>query len=339
MQLPDTLEKLLAAAPGLHAGVLQTLTEFRPWLEHSQLPFFPEYTDHGPDHIEKVLQTANAIIKDEARAATTPADAAVLSISVLLHDSALHLSEASFLSLVYSGESRPISDLLGDEPWNSLWENFLAASRRLDAKQLVRLFGDPEPARRPPRNWEDWTYRDRVLIGDFIRRHHHRIAHEFAVFGVPSPPGNARLTVHLPEDLADLAGVIARSHGTPARASFDYLDAKFDRREFRGVHPVFLMVLLRVSDYLQVQSDRAPGQVLQVRQLRSPFSRGEWRTHHAVRDIRTTHEDPEAVFVQAMPEDVETFLKLRSLLGGLQAELDTSWAVLGEVYGRYKGPK
>jgi hypothetical protein len=26
---------------------------------------------------------------------------------------------------------------------------------------------------------------DRKLIGEFIRRHHPRLAHEFAVFGVP----------------------------------------------------------------------------------------------------------------------------------------------------------
>jgi molecular chaperone HtpG len=33
--------------------------------------------------------------------------------------------------------------------------------------------------------------------------------------------------------------------------------------------------------------------------------------------------------------DVHTYIRLKELLAGLQAELDTSWAVLGELYGRY----
>jgi hypothetical protein len=55
--------------------------------------------------------------------------------------------------------------------------------------------------------------RDRVLIGEFIRRHHARLAHEIALVGVPGPTGNAIQLNALPPDLADLAGLIARSHG------------------------------------------------------------------------------------------------------------------------------
>jgi hypothetical protein len=99
------------------------------------------------------------------------------------------------------------------------------------------------------------------------------------------------------------------------------------------------MVLLRISDYLQVEADRAPRQLLQVKRLWSPFSLGKWREHQAVRDIRTTHEDPEAIFVDALPLDVDRYLALKELLSGIQKELDDSWAVLGEVYGRWEGLK
>ena len=77
--------------------------------------------------------------------------------------------------------------------------------------------------------------------------------------------------------------------------------------------------------------------MLRVRQLRSPISQREWKAHAAIRDIRNTHDDPEAIFIDAAPEDVRTFLRLRQLLAGIQGELDASWAVLGEVYGRVKG--
>jgi molecular chaperone HtpG len=35
------------------------------------------------------------------------------------------------------------------------------------------------------------------------------------------------------------------------------------------------------------------------------------------------------------PNDIETFVRTQELLSGLQIELDTCWAVLGEVYGRH----
>jgi hypothetical protein len=134
--------------------------------------------------------------------------------------------------------------------------------------------------------------------------------------------------------MAALAGLVARSHGLPIRSCLSHL-AKYDVREYKGTHAVFLMALLRVADYLQVQAERAPEQVLRVRNLRSPVSQREWKTHEAVRDIRNTHEDPEAIFVDAAPRNVAIFLHLKRLLTGIQKELDASWAVLGEVYGRY----
>jgi hypothetical protein len=47
--------------------------------------------------------------------------------------------------------------------------------------------------------------------------------------------------------------------------------------------------------------------------------------------------DPEAVFIDVEPRKVErlqVLLRLKDWLGGIQNELDQTWAVLGEVYGR-----
>lgn len=41
------------------------------------------------------------------------------------------------------------------------------------------------------------------------------------------------------------------------RATFDYLTRYYDRREYRQIHAVFLMGILRVADYLQIQPERA----------------------------------------------------------------------------------
>lgn len=60
----------------------------------------------------------------------------------------------------------------------------------------------------------------------------------------------------------------------------------------------------------------------------------EWSVHHSIVEIRDHEGDAEAKFVVANPPDVRTFLRVQELLQGLQHDLDTSWAVLGEVYSR-----
>ena len=99
---------------------------------------------------------------------------------------------------------------------------------------------------------------------------------------------------------------------------------------------MYLMAIPRLSDYLQLQRDRAPWQRLLVSKLRSPLSIKEWQAHEAIRSMTFEDNDPEAVFVNVRPNDVGTFLKLRDLLDGLQLELDLSWAILGEVCVRHK---
>jgi len=337
MQIPSQLNELLERDHGLAGGVKATLAHFEPWLRRNSMPFFPEYTDHGIEHIEGVLRTAFSLIRDEARELLTPADATVLILSVLLHDVAMHLSKDGFLALVDPHQPRQLIAGFDDKPWSHLWQDFLGEASRFDARKLIELFGDPEPARRPPLDALQMTERDCLLIGEFVRRHHHRLGHEIARFGVPGPDtAGIQLTEIIP-DHADLAGLVARSHGIPVRASFDYLRGTYyNLRQCRDSHVVFLMTILRVADYLQIEAERAPSEYLKVRRLRSPLSQREWNVHCAIKDIQHCHDDPEALFIVAMPDDVKTYLRVTDLLNGLQEEIDSCWAVLGEVYGRYE---
>ncbi len=336
MQIPSQLKQLLAKKPALMSGVMLSLEEFKPWLKASGVPFFPEYTDHGLDHIKGVLRTVDALTSDESRKTITPDDAAVLILATLLHDMAMHLSEDGFVELVRPDSRWEVIDGFNDKRWHLLWEDFITEARRFDGCRLMELFGDTEPVYPPELDPQKMTKRDRMLIGEFLRRYHHRLAHEIALWGIPGPEDNRLRLKEIQKDIVDLTGIVARSHGVQVRACFDYLK-KYDLREYKGVHAVFLMTLLRVSDYLQIQSERAPKQVLRVRAIRSPISRGEWNAHHAIRDIRNTHEDPEAIFIDARPPGLEEYLKIKNWLTNMQSELDASWAVLGEVYGRYKG--
>lgn len=339
MQIPNRLLAVLSRNQSLDGAVRLSISHFEPWIINSRLPFFPEYTNHGIDHLEQVLATASSLIRDEAWNNLTSEDAAVLILSVLLHDCAMHLSESAFVALLsdpWRDRSLPI---MGDPSWEVLWEEFLGEASRFDGRKLKSLFGNLEPARRPPLDPLKMDMRDRMLIGEFLRRHHPRLAHEIAVFGVPGSSSKPLALQGFDRDIAELGGIVARSHGTHIRSLIPVIEKRYGqagRRECRGAHPAFLMAVLRIADYVQVQAERAPEQSLRVTRLLSPASQREWKAHHAIRDIRQSIDDPEAIYIEAHPHDVEAFFKVEEWCAGIQRELDESWAVLGEVYGRVK---
>jgi molecular chaperone HtpG len=338
---PEFFENLLKNDRSLRAGVDALTVAFDGWLSSSRLPFFTDYTDHGVDHLNRVLATADHLIADSARDLFTPGDAAVLIAATLLHDSALHLSEAGFYSLIRGEAAQWTIQEFPDRPWPILWDEFLFAAKRWDERRLREVLGETPNGELlahvgdPFTHYHDLGDSDRKLIGEFIRRHHARLAHEFARFGIP---GHTRIGLDntLGTDLRDLAGLVARSHGLPVRSCLDYLQGRYHRREYNGVHAVYLMALLRVSDFLQIQAERAPAIVFQYRHIPSPLSILEWKAHNAIANITQTHDDPESIEIQAHPPDVQTFLRLKEWLAGIQTELDASWTVLGETYGSHR---
>jgi molecular chaperone HtpG len=334
IQLPKLFEQILKQKPSLASDVTKSLDAFTPWLEQSGMPFFPGFTDHSPRHINDVLATAASVMSDSSRELLTPEDAAVLVIAVLLHDCGMHLTQDSFRALIET-ESRPPVDGLGDRPWKQIWGEFLAEAQRFGEDRLQAVFGETSPVVLKDLDVENLSERDCLLVGEFVRRHHARLAHEIALSGVPSRMESRLKLIGMDAELLDLAGLVARSHGLSIRATFHYLESRYGRiSEQRKTKTPYLMAVLRIADYVQVQSERALKALLSVKELRSPISRQEWRNHFAVRDVSLRHEDPEAMYVHASPTDVKTYLRLDSLFRDIQRELDDSWATIGEVYGR-----
>jgi hypothetical protein len=283
---------------------------------------------------QNVLDTIVDLVNDRAWTVVSPADVAVLTLAAVLHDSAMHLGEDGLAALI-DDERRPIIEQFNDKPWAALWDEWLTTSRRLDDATIVRLFGAHETYAHELSGLR--SSRFPVLIaGEFIRQNHPRLAHEIALFGVPGPHPAKLSLIGLPFDLLDLAGLVARSHGIPLRTTLTYL-SRYHIRDYNGVHAVWLMSLLRIADYLQIQSSRAPAQLRLTFRMKSPFSKREWDVHSCVKNITRAIDDPEAVLVQAMPQSVDTYYRLREWLEGLQRELDVAWAVLGELYGRFPG--
>ncbi|UCH95369.1 MAG: ATP-binding protein [Candidatus Aminicenantes bacterium] len=191
-----------------------------------------------------------------------------------------------------------------------------------------------------PKNPGKWTKYDRLVIGEFIRRHHGRLAYEITRYGFPGlETGNQKerfpvLAETMPH-LADLIGFTARSHTMPFRTCLDYIKSRYsgDLRP-RGSIVVYNMALLRVADYLQLDANRAPFSLLRLRNPQSPISIDEWNKHGSVAHISYEQNDPQAIKVDlGTTHTLRTHLQIRALLDGLQNEMDSSSAVIREVYG------
>ena len=184
------------------------------------------------------------------------------------------------------------------------WDDFYSEATRFDDRKLRQLFGDKyRPVRPLPPKKAPWDDFDNLLVGEFIRKHHPRLAHEIALYGLPGKEGaTIEVCPGVPnyDFLADISGLMARSHGVDLRVCLEYLQERYQNKiDPRRVHAVFLSVLLRIADYFQIQSMRAPSARTDVASFKSQLSEREWSVHQSVRDIHNTSGDPEAIVVVA----------------------------------------
>lgn len=334
-QIPPPLWSKLQQSP-LSPKVGTAIAEIAEIYRLSGVPFFREYTDHSFQHSIEVFKTACELFAEDAIEVLSPDDLIFLLLASALHDSGLHVTEDVFLALTEQTNSVVATPVFDDKPWPELWNSFIAEAKRFSAKKIISLFGDSQPVQEPPRSAIDLSQRDRLLIGEFIRRHHPRYAHEFSLGTIPSASGRRlRPLRHFDDAARDVVGLIARSHGMSLRSTFNYLQSRYDIRDFNRLHIIYVMVALRIADYLQIQPARAPVLFDQIHKIRSPYSSGEWRVHQSIENITTSSLDPEAIFIAANPQSTHDFLKIERWFADFQRELDLSWAILGEVYGRF----
>jgi hypothetical protein len=339
---------------GTAGALLRLAGTTRSILEDNKLPFFPNYTDHGATHIKTLLTTiVDRLIPQELKQRLTAADITVLLGATLLHDIGMYLREDGFLKLI-SGtlQHRPIpwfdtssSDRKADLPWPEEWSQYRQEIRRFSDRDFSLLIGHIPPIRELS-NWFDhdlpsdprlWSQIDLLLIGEFVRRCHGRLAHEITMYGFPGlTEEEFPVLADLLPKYADLIGLVARSHFLPLREAVAYLDYKHPRvLRPRDCAAIYHMALLRVGDYLQLDSNRAPSILFKLRSPGVPPSVDAWRQHEAVVDISYMVDDPVAIKIELSGRhSLKTHLQLKYLIEGLQQELDTSSAVLSEVYGR-----
>ncbi len=371
IRFPQKLENLLKGTE-LFAPIRDYANRVGEILDDKQMPFFPSYTDHSAEHVTQVLQAEVDLIpakvwelcksNEPPQRLLRPEDAAVLIGGTLLHDIAMHLHPDGFLELV-SENSRfqPLpwfkdeqQGHQADRPWRDLWLDYQREARRFSDGKLGEIIGMDEVRQgwkfeTLPPSTGLWQENHRLVIGEFIRRHHARLAHEIAHYGFPGLetghsihqfPALAERN-HPLENLADLIGLTARSHGMNLRTCQAYLESRYGKRgpRHRGCAVLYPMALLRVADYLQIDRRRTPAILLKLRNPQSPVSVQEWQKHLALLNIDEAH-DPRGKSIEVSGQISHgVYLQLRELLDGLQKEMDHATAVLDEAYGRIDGLK
>ena len=136
MELPKIIAKALVNENAL-STMLHGAIDSSKHIISSNPEFFPEYTDHGPDHNAEVLDTALGILTEDALEALSASDYAVLALSVLLHDCGMHLSADGFVSLIDPGNDlRTGTDKV---TWRVLWDEFIFEAKRFDGRKLKSL--------------------------------------------------------------------------------------------------------------------------------------------------------------------------------------------------------
>ncbi|MEA4821024.1 MAG: ATP-binding protein [Erysipelotrichales bacterium] len=340
MIIPDKIKEILEKDLKLDGLVKSTITSFEPILKDNNLFFFEEYTDHGIEHVEMVLKAVEFLIHEDSYKYLEPTEISILIFAIILHDIGMHAEFSTFKAMIDGKYDDVRVDVLDKKTWTELWDDYLLESRHWSSKKLDDIFGNSNEIPKIPdlSDKDKLTGIDKKLIGEFIRRNHARLAHEIALKGfICNNNDILKLNAELDERDKQLIGIISRSHGLNIRDTFTYLKqiAQEAWGYPDGLNVVFLMVLLRIADYIQIDKTRTNKILLKLKTFNSPVSLMEHKVHLCIGHIHFGKiREPELIYVECdKPQNAQMYVKMQKLIKEIQYELDLSWAVLGEVYG------
>lgn len=330
------LEKL--HSDSTYEGYIHTLLNNTAALITEKADFFPEYTLHGWTHIQAVLNHADKLIPDVTMEVLTGRDVEILIAAVVLHDLGMFLNRAGVRKLLTSPRRTNKTARLDKLDWNAEWDRYIQEIRRYPEEKLLYHFGMSHAIEEPDLEKGEFSDLDLLIVGDFLRRHHHRIAHEIALSTMPGDTDIDVLRVGM-DALGNQAfkqndrkciGILARSHGMPIRATKDYIDREVGRQYQEKL--TYLMTVLRIADALDADERRAPDTVRKLQGIETPVSVKEWTWNQRItRTELDWNEGADYKYVECEPESTTEFVHLEEWLNWVQRELDTCWAVLSEV--------
>lgn len=299
--------------------------------------FFPEYTIHGWPHIQAVLNHADKLIPEVTLKELSGRDIALLIAAVILHDMGMFLEKAGVRKLLTGSRSITKTAKLDKYDWKNEWDRYIREIRRYPEEKLLYHFGISCAIEEPDLVKGEFSDLDLLVVGDFLRRHHHRIAHEIALGAMPGDTDVDVMQVSIDAlgkkafDLRDrkCIGILARSHGMPIRETREYIKWEMGSKYIEKLF--YLMAVLRIADALDADERRAPDTRRKLQGIHTPVSVQEWTWNQRITRTNLDWDDAaDFKYVEAEPESTTEFVQLEKWLKWIQSELDLSWAVLSE---------
>lgn len=321
----------------VYEGYIHALIQNTSGLITEKAEFFPEYTIHGWPHIQAVLNHADKLIPDVTMEALSARDMTLLIAAVILHDVGMFLNKAGVCKLLAGSGSFTTSNWLDEHDWKIEWNRYIENIRRYPEEKLLYHFGASHAITEPSLSKDDLSDLDVLIIGEFLRRHHHRIGHQI-VCG--TMPGDRDLDVMqvgadasgnsaFGEEDRKCIGILVRSHGMPVRKTWEYIEHEIGPQHREKL--TYLMTVLRIADALDADKNRAPNKDLRLAGIRTPVSVKEWTWNQRITRTALDWNNTEVYkHIEAAPKSSTEFVHLEKWLKWIQEELDLSWAVLSE---------
>ena len=334
IEIPARLKRVLPDGSFIHP-FLATIEKI---VAHG-LELFPNYTIHDVGHINQVLINADQLIPDEVLEKLDPLTVEVLVAACALHDLGMFIRPDGLGQLIFRDQQLELMPHLDTQTWRELWDDYYLEIQHFSTERLKDVFGTSDPPC-VPRAGISTTMpdQDRRTYGEFVRKYHPRLAHEMIIHGFFGAGDESQEILDprsCPPGVPDLIGLIARSHGMPMRDTTEFLETyeKFDNGQLPlGVPVYYVMALLRLADYLDAGSERAPYEWPLMEALNSTTSSQEFQGNQAINGRFTWEKLKKRVSIAVDPRDGATFRHVESMITSVQHELDLSWAVLDEMY-------
>lgn len=324
--------------------------------------FFKEYTNHGLKHIQDCLNIAGLLIAQENYSGGNnnkrihTDELTALFLGVLYHDISMFIELEDFLSLIDNkieigvcGEVVQIRDL---------WKSHINKLKSMNRQKLTNFFGkedidwkfiDDVIEKKEPLESGEKSDITRLIIGDFLRTYHADISAYIILsgtyfgesIGMPWENFSNQDRKDSINKMKKIVALIAQSHGhnlndmnkaiQHVTREYNHYNKPFNYRIY------YLIAVLRLADYIDINSDRATYEDYINNVKYSPFSKREfeWNGMIEIDDYQRCFDYNLQTFVYDVADVQNAFIyeKLTSWSEGVQNELNRSWETIYLEYG------
>lgn len=316
----------------IRSEIINCFSKYTRFVE-PHMDLFDEYTDHSKEHIEFVVKTAEELIPENTLNLLNDKDLFILLLSILYHDIGMHISKDALKRMINVDEEGASEFKFKESNLKQIWKKYYEEIKKYDSEFLEETF--EKNVEKSILEDENQCQDNIYIIREFVRKNHHIIAHHIAINGFPLIDKTIKFSDSYFSFYHDLAGLVARSHGMDVRKTYHILKEQFhdDWKTPHGIHIIYHMIVLRIADYIHITSDRVNPYKLRMIQFKSERSKIETEKHTCTYESHRLYDSPKTLFFSSSPLNSRVFFEMDTLISQIQCELDTSWGILGEVYG------